>query len=60
MSLRAVRSMLGQIFARIYWYVRFEKPYSLTPPAPPAPLDAEYANRLARPSNAAIQEVMAS
>lgn len=55
-SLRAVRSMLGQMFARIYWYVRFEKPYS---PTPPPPLDATYANRLARLSNAAIQEVMA-
>jgi hypothetical protein len=53
LSVRGARSILSQVFARLSWYVRYQKPLRN-----PAILD-DIDNELARLVNSAVQDVMA-
>jgi hypothetical protein len=54
LSVRGARSILSQVFARLSWYVRFQKPLE-----DPETLDKTTDNELARLVNSAVQDVMA-
>jgi hypothetical protein len=51
LSVRGVRSILSQVFARLSWFVRYEKPFT--------EWDAATANQVARLVNSAVQDVLA-
>ncbi len=53
LTLRGLRSILNQIFARISWYVQFQKPMKKGPGG------IEQTNKIARLVNSAVQDVLA-
>lgn len=54
LSVRGARSILSQVFARLSWFVRFEKPLG-----DPTKSDEPMENQVARLVNSAVQDVMA-
>jgi hypothetical protein len=54
LSVRGARSILSQVFARLSWFVRFQKPLG-----DPKKLDEKTENEVARLVNSAVQDVMA-
>jgi hypothetical protein len=57
LSVRGARSILSQVFARLSWFLRFEKPFSESRDA--KKLDKSTENQVAQRVNSAVQDVLA-